>query len=84
MILIKLLDDQIIKAHSYQEAVEKMKTSASLQDNKIEYMEGVAQRVQVYNGEIINYNTPEEFIKELHRAGIIVVLFDVAVRRQKA
>jgi len=75
MIVVKLMNGQIVTGLSFEEIVENMKNSACLQENKVEYMEGVSQRCQIYNEYEMSYSTPKEFIQELEKAEILVILF---------
>ena len=73
-IMIKLNNGKTFKGDTFEEVTVKLKESTWLEENKIEYMAGVAQRTTVCTGEEISYTNPEEFIKELDRVKILQLI----------
>ena len=71
---ITLLNGMRFRDTSYSGLVKQMQKSTWLEENKIEYMAGVARRSKIYTGQEITYTGPEQFVKELHRIGIITEL----------
>lgn len=73
-IMIKLKNGKTFKGETFEEVVLKLKASTWLDENKIEYMAGVASRSIICTGEEISYTDPEEFIKELDRVKILQLI----------
>jgi len=74
MITITTQNGNQYSAKTYAKLVKKIAESTWLQQNKIQYMAGVAMRCKLWDGSIIKYRNPKQFIHELHRIGVITDL----------
>lgn len=74
MIKIICEDGARFEADNYEELVRAMKLDMWLPQSKQEYMEGVARRCEIWNGEQIKYGDAKEFILELKRVGVIKIM----------
>ena len=68
-------DGAVFEAETFEDLVSAMKLDMWIVPRTCEeYMEGVARRSEIFNGERINYCDEETFILELARIGVITSL----------
>lgn len=72
MIIVTVENGKQFKGETYSKVVKEMARSTWFEQNKLQYMEGVAHRCRVWDGSEIKYTTPKEFIYELLRVGVLV------------
>jgi hypothetical protein len=53
--------------------VRAMAASSWFHENKLEYMHGVADRLELWNGQVIRYDSPLSFLLGLEHAGLILI-----------
>lgn len=72
---MKVLTDQTneIFEGTPSQIVREMASSSFFEQNKLEYMEGVADRVKLWNGCVIRYDSPLSFLLGLEYAGLLLI-----------
>jgi len=71
MIYILLETGKWYKGETCLDLVKALRDATWMVENNIRYMEGVAQRCRIWNGDVLQFNNEDEFVAELLRAGVI-------------
>lgn len=77
VLTVHFIDGLELKGETYDEIVNGLReTSYNQEDNLEAYMKEVARRTAIQTGTEISWDTSEDFIKELNRAGIVTKILE--------
>lgn len=81
MIRIKLETGDIYFGESYAALVRQMSQHYPRGETKREYMDATARRVEIWDATKIRTKTPEEFIRELQRVGVVTEIAELKKKK---
>lgn len=77
MLTVHFIDGLELQGENWDEIVKRLRFSSfDPEDTLEEYMQEVAKRTAFQTGTEISWSTSEEFVKELHRAGIVTQIIE--------